>query len=373
MRILHLNTEKGFRGGEKQTLYLIEGLSKANPETYLICNKGALLQEKARMIIPEKNILEIVMKGEFYIPAIIKIRRFLKDKSIDIIHCHTSHAHTLGYFSSMGLKTKVVVSRRVDFSIYKGRIKLLNKIKYNLMCDKIVAISKKIRDILISDRINESKITTIYSGVNVNRIVKVDSESLRKEFNINDGSIVCVNIAALVPHKGQKYLLESFAKVITKHPEAILIIVGEGKLKKELFDLSDFLGLKSNVIFAGYREDIEELLALADIFLMTSVEEGLCTSILDALSLNKIVVATDAGGIPEIIKDEETGILVKKGDSKSIAEGILKVMDNLSFYKEKFKNGKKYVSNNFSVENMVKGNIAVYKEILQDKEDFLKP
>ena len=100
---------------------------------------------------------------------------------------------------------------------------------------------------------------------------------------------------------------------------------------------------------------------------MTSVEEGLCTSILDALTLNKVVVATDAGGIPEIIKDEETGILVKKCNVDSIACGINRAIENIEYYKDKFSKGKEFVKKFFSVESMVKGNLEIYKKILNFK------
>ena len=140
MKIAHINTEKTFRGGERQTFFLIKGLVDKGIENFLICNKNSSLKEKVENILPKQNILEIPIKGEFDIFSIIKIRKFLKQNKVDIVHCHTSHAHLIGFFSSYNLPIKIVVSRRVDFSIYKKGIKFLSKIKYNYMCNKIISI-----------------------------------------------------------------------------------------------------------------------------------------------------------------------------------------------------------------------------------------
>ena len=366
--VAHLNTEKTFRGGEQQTLYLIKGLLKKGLTTYLICNKGSLLKEKASNYLLPENILEVKMKGEFDIIAILKIRNFLKKKNIDLLHCHTSHAHTLGFLSAIGLPVKVIVSRRVDFSIKKGTLNFLNKIKYNFLCDKIVSISEKIKEILINDGINSKKIITIHSGVDLNKHKITERNNLFREFNIPENAIICLNVAALVPHKGHKYLLESFAQVVKKYNNVILFIVGDGKLKKELLELRDRLNLKNAVIFTGYRTDVANFYSIADIFIMTSVEEGLCTSILDALCYNKVVIATDAGGIPEIIKNGETGILVEKENIASITAGIIDAIENMEQYKKKFANVNKFVEKNFSVEKMVEGNLKLYRELLYEKQ-----
>ncbi len=368
MKVAHLNTEKTFRGGEQQALYLMKGLVEKGIENFLICNKGALIREKAEKFLKKENILELRINGEFDFPAIFKIRNFFKKNNIDIVHCHTSHAHTAGFLSSLFLKTKTVVSRRVDFSIYKGKIKFPNKIKYSFMCDKIIAISEKIREVLLNDGISPELVSTVYSGVDVDRLKPVENTyDLRDSFKIPENAVVLLNVAALVPHKGQEFLIKSFAKVCAKYPKAFLIIAGDGKLKENPTTLRDSFRLKEKIIFAGFRTDIDKLLSLADIFVMTSVEEGLCTSILDALTLNKVVVATDAGGIPEIIKDEETGILVKKCNVDSIACGINRAIENIEYYKDKFSKGKEFVKKFFSVESMVKGNLEIYKKILNFK------
>ncbi len=364
LKVAHLNSERTFRGGEQQTLYLMKGLEEKGIDNYLICNKNSLIKEKASKFLKDKKILEISMKGGFDIFAILKIRKFIKENGIDIIHCHTSHAHTTGFLSAWGLNIKTVVSRRVDFSIYKGKIKFPNRIKYNFMCDKIVAISEKIKDVLIADGIDEAKIAKVYSGVDSDKIKYAETDDFKKEFNISGNNKIIVNIAALVPHKGQEILIRSFEKVLYECPDTLLLIVGDGELREKLIKLRNSLGLENKIIFTGYRTDIDKMFSLADIFVMSSIEEGLCTSILDALSVNKVVVATDAGGIPEIIRNGETGILVKKCSVESLAYGIIDAIKNFEKYKKKFQNGKDFVKSNFSVEKMVQGNLEVYRELI---------
>ncbi len=370
MKIAHLNTERTFRGGERQVYFLIEGLKNKGVESHLICNKNSRIKEKVSAALPSIPIYEVEMKGEFYPPAIFFIRNYLKKNKIDILHCHTSHAHTIGYFATAGLKTKLLVSRRVDFSIHRKGIKYLSLIKYNKMCDKIISISKTIKNILIEDGVNPEKIIPVYSGVVPMEFMDYNScKYIFNEFNINENYIKIVNVAALEEHKGQEYLLKAYANVVKYFKNTQLIIVGDGKLRDKLKNLSKELNIDKNVVFTGFRNDVPSFLNIADIFVMASLDEGLCTSILDALTLNKVVVATDAGGIPEIIKENETGFLAVKGDVDSLSEKLIMVLKSLDKYKKKFSKGREYILKNFSVENMVNGNYEVYIEMLKSKND----
>ena len=364
MNIAHLNTERTFRGGERQVYFLIEGLLKKGIKSHLICNKNSKIKDKIRDNLPDIPIFEVEMKGEFYPPAVFLIRSYLKKNNIDILHCHTSHAHTIGYFATLGLKTKLLVSRRVDFSIHRKGVKFLSLFKYNKMCDEIISISKTIKSILIEDGVKK-RIIPVYSGVIPMPIMKKDEyKYIFDEFGILENSIKIVNVAALEAHKGQEYLIKAYSEVVKRFPNSQLIIVGDGKLKEHLKELSREFNIEKNVVFTGFRNDVPAFINAADIFVMSSLDEGLCTSILDALTLNKVVVATNAGGIPEIIKDGITGFLVEKGNVKSLSEKLIKVIENLDEYKEKFSNGRDYIMENFSVEKMVNGNYEVYKEML---------
>ena len=369
MNILHINSEKTFRGGEQQMLYLIDGLRKRGVDNFAILNQEAVVKEELLNILSENKIYEIPMKGEYDFKAVLKIRKIIFENDIDIVHCHTSHAHTLGYLAAFGHFAKVVVSRRVDFSIYRKGIRFLSKFKYNHMCDKIIAVSSKIREVLIKDGIKSNKINVIMDGIDTEKFKDVEYAYLYNEFNIPENCKILVNVAALVPHKGQEFLIRAMKNVLKKHPETLLFIVGEGKLKDNLIKLTKELNISENIIFTGFRKDVGAFLNIADIFIITSVEEGLCTSILDALALDKIVVATDAGGIPEVIRDEETGILVKKGDIDSISRGIIKVIDNLEKYKEKFSKISNYVNTAFSYYKMVIEHLGLYIDLLQYSHD----
>ncbi len=367
MRVAHLNTEKTFRGGERQVVFLIKGLTEKNVTSYLICNKDSKIKGVVSNFLNPENIFEVKMNGEYDIFAILKIREFLKINRVNIVHCHTSHAHTLGYFASIGLNTKVLVSRRVDFSIYRKGIRFLSLAKYNLFCDKIISISQTIKEILIKDKVIPNKITTVHSGVEIlPTLSSEDYADIIDEFKINMNYLKIVNVAALEEHKGQSYLIEAFAKVLSVYPQTLLIIVGDGKLSSSLKNIAKNLKIDNKIIFTGFRKDVIKFLNIADIFTISSLDEGLCTSILDAVSLNKVVVATNAGGIPEIIKNRETGILVEKGNVDSLADGLIYAIRNFKHYKKKFSSGSKFISRNFSVENMVNGNFLVYKQLLKN-------
>ena len=362
MKILHINTEKTWRGGEQQLLNLLQGLKRHNIISHLACQPGSALEERAKSA--EIEVFPITMHGEVDLLASIRLRRMITRFRYDILHSHTSHAHTLSFFASFGTKTRLLVSRRVDFSIFRHSFLHLSGFKYRYLTDYYIAISHKIRDVLVSDGIPAQRIFVVHSGINPNRFVASPKDPLIDEFNIRKDERIVVNVAHLAGHKGQKYLVRAVPLVLAKIPTARFFIVGGGELMSELQSLATYLGLKDKLIFTGFRRDVGSFYQIADLFVMSSVQEGLGTAVIDALALAKPVVATHAGGIPEIIQDGESGRLVASADPAALAEGIIELLTNPEPAKQMGKRGQQVVRKNFSIDAMVEKNIKVYRHIL---------
>ncbi|MCB1177326.1 MAG: glycosyltransferase [Leptospiraceae bacterium] len=359
--ILHINTAKTWRGGEQQLLYLAEGLHKRNIPQVVVGLPDSELQSRVGDIPFEP----VNIKGEWDIFSAFKIIKLINKYNIKLIHTHTARAHTIGLFIKI-FKPKLilVVSRRVDFSIKKN---LGSKLKYYSPKNNIfLAVSGKIREILVEDGVDPEKVITVYSGINLKKFdAKVNIAKLKKEFNLSRNTIIVGNIAALVDHKDQKTLLKAFS-LIPSLKNIKLFILGEGELEEELKALARDLHLGDRVIFTGFRKDVPEFLKLFDIFTLTSKEEGLGTTILDAMCNSLPIVATSAGGIGEMIDHEEGGYLAEPKDSVRIAEYIEKLASEKSlrtkFGKYNLKNVEK-----FSVENTILKTIDVYSNFLGNK------
>ena len=367
MKILHINTEKTWRGGEQQTLYLLKVLRERGVFCHLVCQPGSPMALKA--LEAGLAVYPVLMRGEGDPIASFHIRNLIKTVQYDIVHSHTSHAHTLAYFASLGCRVCRLVTRRVDFSIFRHSFLRLSGIKYRHMADFFIAISHKIKAVMISDGIAAERISVVHSGIDLQRFAGVSGAHLISEFNLAPGEKVVINVAHLAGHKGQQYLVRAIPRIVEKFPNVRFFIVGKGELLAELEALAASLGITHELIFTGFRDDVGAFYKIADIFAMSSVQEGLGTAVLDALAEGKAVVATDCGGIPEIIHDGKTGRLVEPANPEALARGIIDLLSNPEQAARLGARGRAMVQSKFSIETMAENNLAVYRKLLS-AEDF---
>jgi glycosyltransferase involved in cell wall biosynthesis len=299
------------------------------------------------------------MHGELDIQAILRIRAIIKKQKITIVHAHTAHAHGLAALAAFGLPVKLIVTRRVQIPIKKN---LLSQWKYR-RCDMIVAISECVKSTLISDGLREERIKRIYSGVDLTRFESVQKNSdTRKSLEFSSDGILIGVIAALTHEKDHKTLLQAMQQVTQKNPQAKLLIVGKGVLEDELKSLATSLSIDKNIIFAGFHNDIGAILSTLDIFVLPSLHEGLGTSVLDAMLMSLPVVATNVGGIPEMIEDGCNGFLVPPKDSQMLANRLCQLIENAEMRERFGKEGRKKVEM-FDVRKTVQEMTLMYQSI----------
>ncbi len=362
MKILHINTERTWRGGEQQTLYLLQTLKQRHIMSHLVCQPASLLAERA--LAANLEVFPIAMRGEADLAAGRQLRKLIQTWKYDILHSHTSHAHSLAYLASIGAGVTRLVTRRVDFSIFRHSFLKLSGIKYRFMADYYIAISHKIKEVMVNDGIPDQRIFVVHSGIDPQRFMQATGDHLLSEFDIKENQKVVINVAHLAGHKGQNYLVRAIPRVLAKLPDTRFFIVGKGELMDELKETASELGLKRELIFTGFRNDVADFYKIADLCVMSSVQEGLGTAVLDALALARPVVATRAGGLPEIIEDGKTGRLVAPADPRALAEGIIELLTDSDLAKAMAGAGPARVQQFFSIDTMVDKNIEVYKKIL---------
>lgn len=301
--IAHINFAKGFRGGERQTQLLIEQLSKQGYRQKLLTRVDSELAQRCAHI----DNLEIVPINKPYIFHVAAV------KGAEIMHAHETKALQFAYFAHLFYNIPYIVTRRVDNPL---KTNFLNKKMY-AAAFRTVVLSKAIeKEVLrISPEANTQIIPSAFSGISVDEAA---SNAIKKRF---DNKFLIGNVGALVDsHKGQSLLIEA-AKVLEKsHPDLHFIILGRGhdeaKFKEQAAGLT-------NVTFEGFVDNVNDYVSCFDLFLFPSRHEGLGSILFDVMQLDVPIIATDVGGIPDIIQNNVNGLLIPPADAKAIESSVL--------------------------------------------------
>lgn len=360
IRSLHINTEHTWRGGEQQVYYLVDGLARRGHPVTLVCQEGEPLHRRTESL--PVDIVPMKVHGEVDPVAVLRLRRLIIDRDIDIVHMHSPHAHTLGCAAAvLARRGTCIVTRRVDFSVRKSFVSLW---KYRWRVDRYIAISNAIKDVMINDGIDGDRISVVHSGIDPARFDGVEPVPLRDELGLEPDTKLIGNVAHMADHKGQRYLIDAMPVILESVPNAHLAIAGSGELRDQLQAQVERLGLDRSITFLGFRKDVAALDKTFDVFVMSSHMEGLCTSILDAMTCGVPVVATEAGGIPEIVKNEQNGLVVPVRDPESLGRAVLKILADQDRATRFAQTGRKTVGENFTIDTMTEGNLAIYREFI---------
>jgi glycosyltransferase involved in cell wall biosynthesis len=226
-----------------------------------------------------------------------------------------------------------------------------------------ICVSQAIRTMLIGDGVPAPRAVVVNEGIDLERVDAAPRAELHEELWLPHHAPIIGNVAALVPHKGQRHLIETAALVIRQVPDARFVIAGEGELRSTLERQIRDRHLEKHVTLLGFRPDVLSLHKAFDVFVMSSVTEGLGTSLLDAMACGKPVVATAAGGIPEVVEDGITGLLVPPRDHRAMAAAIVKLLNDAALRRQMGEAGLASVRERFSVERMVMDTLRVYQRV----------
>jgi len=360
LRVLHIDTEFGWRGGQQQVAYLVEGMQRQGYGAAVVCQPGSDLErycrEKAWACYPVRT------HGEVDAVAGYRVARLCRKERFDVLHLHAAHALALGVWAKLfGAPGKMVASRRVDFHIKKN---WLSRFKYdNPYLNRIICISDQIRNVLLADGIPDQKLQTIHSGVDVHRFDGVlPPDDFREKLGIPRDHILVGTMAAMADHKDYPNLLHAAEMVCQRTANITFCAVGSGPEEEKIHKLAQELKLGERLVFTGFRKDVGNFLKSYDIFVHASYLEGLGTSILDAQSVGLPIIATRTGGIPEIIDHGKTGLLVPPRDSRSLADAICDLAAD-AVIRKKLGAGALASVQNFSIEKTVARNLTMYADL----------
>jgi glycosyltransferase involved in cell wall biosynthesis len=266
-----------------------------------------------------------------------------------------------------GAAPSLVASRRVDFHL-KGNS--FSRWKYRQV-DCFIAASDAIRRMLVGDGVPDDRTVTVHEGIDVEHVEAAPAVNVHEAFFLPHGAPVVGNVAALVPHKGQRYLIEAAHLVVQQVPDARFVILGEGELREHLEKQVHEHHLEKHVFLPGFRTDVLGCIKGFDLFVMSSVTEGLGTSLLDAMAAARPIVATMAGGIPEIVENGVNGLLVPPRDHRALADAIVRALKNPTLRQQMGEAGFARVKRRFTVERMVEQTADVYERVVAGQRSRL--
>jgi glycosyltransferase involved in cell wall biosynthesis len=357
---LHIDTAETWRGGQNQVLLTVLGLRAAGHRAILVAHPAG---ELARRASEGHDLVRLAPRNEVDLTNAWRLSRVIRQFAPDVVHAHDSHAVAVAALArSLGARVPrppLVASRRVDFHI---RGNSFSRWKYGQV-DCFITASDAIHHMLVADGVPPEKIVTVHEGVDIERIAAAEPANLHKELWLPTHAPIVGTIAALVAHKGQRYLIDAVPLVLRDVPDARFVILGEGELRPALERQVAEARLEKHVFLPGFRADVLAALRAFDIFVMPSVTEGLGTSLLDAMAASKPVVATRAGGIPEVVADGETGFVVEPRDSRALADRIVRLLDDDALRARMGAAGLARVRARFSVERMVAATLDVYARL----------
>jgi len=356
MRVLHVDTAGGWRGGQNQVLLTALGQSARGHCVTVACRVEGALLERARAT--SLRVAALPFRGDLWPPGILALARELRREKPDVVHLHDPHAVGSGVLAAtLAGHPPLVASRRVDFSLPGA----LSRGKYRA-CGRVIAVSRAIARVLEREGIAPPKVRLVYEGVPDRSPPTGGPEALRA-LGVPQGAPVVGNVAALTDHKDHATLIAAAGIVVRARAEVRFVIVGEGALRPELEARVREGGLSGRVLFAGFRDDVDRLLPAFDVFCLSSHLEGLGTSLLDAMAFGRAVVATAAGGIPEAVEDGVTGRVVPVRDPARVAQALLDLLGDPERRRAMGEAGRRRFLERFTADRMVEETLRVYEEL----------
>ena len=349
LRVLHLDSGASWRGGQRQVLLLTLGLRERGHEPFLIGAPESPLVKRARA--EGLAVASVPMRGDWDIRAARKIRARMRTWNVDMVHAHDARSHAMAMIALIGRRDiPLIVSRRVAFPPKSVRL------KYGERVTRFIAISNAVRDAMVSGGVESGRISVVHSGI-ATRAEPVIARNWRTELHLPADSVICGIVGAMTAEKG----IDLLSDIAAALPEDVkrrvrLVLIGGSSRDSAIIG-----GVTA--YHTGFVTDIDPATAGLDCLWHPSRAEGLGTSVIDAMALGVPPIAFDVGGIPEVIDDGISGLLVKPGDTAAFAAAAAALIAD-PFLRARLAEGARNRAKTFDALEMTKQTEAVYQDVL---------
>jgi glycosyltransferase involved in cell wall biosynthesis len=364
LSLFQIDAGKEWRGGQRQSFFLAKELKRRGLPFFFIVQPESPLHQKA--CEAELPVLPFKMRNEFDLPAILRLAWAMKRKKCLLVHFHDAHSAAVGSVAASLAKVPFrIITRRVDFPLKKN---YFSRRKYMKNVDAIIAISEGVKKVLVEGGVDPENVEVISSGIDFSSFEEDSSaltskDYLHREFSFAVDDYLVGIVAHLADHKGHQYLIQATKILKQQAPKIKTIIVGEGPLSMELDRQAKELDVEDIIFFLGFRKDIPKILSSLDLFVLSSHLEGMGSSILDAMASRLPVVATKVGGIPEVVINGETGLLVPPRNPSALARAILMLYSDKTLASRLGQKGYELVHRKFSAEAMADKVVRLYEKV----------
>jgi glycosyltransferase involved in cell wall biosynthesis len=309
-------------------------------------------------------VLPFRVRNHLDIVAGLRLRRYLRTQSYHLVHFHTARAHALSPWLS-GLNVKRLVTRRMDYPVQPG---LTTRLLYVSTVDKVIAISQGVQAALQAGGVPATQLRLIHSGIDTSRFTPDPRkrDQVRAHYHIAPATPVIVSVGALVNRKGHDLLVTAASQLKAQGYALRYLISGEGPLRSTLEAQVHDRGLTEEITFTGFCSDIPSLLSAADLFVHTPHHEGLGVAVIEALAAHLPILASHVGGIPELIDDERTGLLISPQDASALATTLARLLDHPQLARQLGAAGQTAARQRFDVKVMAQANESLYLELCAD-------
>ncbi len=359
--LLHTESSMGWGGQEHRILKESLGLKKLGAAVIILCQPDSNLAVKAAEAGIEVRTCR--MRKSYDLPAIMHIMKVIKSDGVDIVSTHSGRDSFLvglaGRLSSR--RPRIVRTRHIA-------LPMTSRVSYSILPHMVVTTSEYVRQYLIGEGIPADRVVAVPSGIDIGTfdpaVVKSD---LRTELKVGGEVSLVATIAILRFKKGHHILLDSIPAVLKEVPEMLFLIIGDGPQEKNIHEKIKAMELSEKVRMLGLRHDIPEILKAIDLCVLPTLQESLPQSLLQAMAMEKPVIGSNVGGVGEAVQDGINGYLVRPGDPSSLADAIIKILQDKEKAKAMGKEGRKIVDRSFTVEAMSKKMFDIYASLCMDK------
>ena len=377
IRILHLIDSRGMYGAETVVLTLLIELKKYPFQFILGCIKDPTDTQIQLANLAKAENIDVVyftMRRGLSLRGLLRIIRFIKNNNIRIVHSHGYKPNILlALVPKIFLKVKIVATIHGWTKNLRSDKKLWFYEKLNCFAikkfNKCVSVSNSVSRDLLNQRIPPRQIFTIHNGIDTKKALNLpDQSAIKRVFNVPDGSFIIGTAGRLFPEKGIGIFLEAASLLLRQRSDTFFLVAGDGPLLTDLLMKAKELGIDKNVLFLGFTDRIFEYLSILDIFVLSSLTEGLPMVLLEAMYAGCPVVCSRVGGIPEVIDDETSGFCIEPNNPQILSEKLLALLKDPSLGKRVARNARIKVKKSFSSDSMAVKYIELYNELLAKKE-----
>ncbi len=359
MRVLYVDLEREWRGGQSQALLTLSGLKERGHKIELLAAQDSPLAKRAAGVeIGVHQVTRFGLRGW----AALAIRRLIALGRFDLVHLNEPHALTAAWMARAHKRIPMLLSRRIGFPLQKNTV---SQARYRAVA-RFVANSKDVAQSLIDSGIAAERISIVNEGVEILPLrTPKQRSSARKSWGVRENEFLFGCVSVFVPEKGQRHLIEALPLVRALHPEVRLLLAGDGACRAELEMLAKQLGQTEAVLFPGFVNDVEQVYAALDAFVFPSEFEGLGTALQAAMAAGLPCISTKRGALGEVVASERTA-LVAEPSSKEFAAMMLRLINDEKLRKNLSEAGRREVERRFSAGRMVENTIRIYEDVLEN-------